>query len=246
MVTILYYELVELTNWNYYHQDVMAVLPFSTTMAMSGTALTLSKYRPSGRLICLNILVSVIGQAVIQILFQIVPFVLFSESPNMGFCPNWNEETEACDKTTILYLIGIYQFAFVALAFLVGRPFRQSFYTNCWFTGYFIFYFIFNLEMNFNFLGFDWIYNGHWLDAESVLPEGWALYIFYIAMANSVVTLFWERVVVKYISIWARTKAEDDKGITDAGKKRRKSSVNAKKIEPKAKEANISMIQMPL
>jgi cation-transporting P-type ATPase 13A2 len=70
-VTILYFYLYNLSNWNYYHEDVMAVLPFSSTMALSGTADILTRLKPAGRLMSLNILLSVIGQVAIQMLFQV-------------------------------------------------------------------------------------------------------------------------------------------------------------------------------
>jgi len=237
-VTILYYQLIDMTNWHYYHQDIMAVLPFSTTMAMSGTATYLSKYRPAGRLISLNILTSVIGQAFIQISFQLGTYLTLVQEPWLGQCENNWETADACDQNSTLYLVGIYQYAVVALAFLVGRPFRQSFYTNKYFTGYFIFYFIFNLQMNFDFLNWQFIYQHPW-EAETQLLPSWRWTIFTVAMINSCVTIFWERVVVKFIAIKARSTSESMQRrpsyVTVDGKRRRKSS---------AKPADISMMQL--
>lgn len=98
-------------------------------------------------------------------------------------------------------MFGIYQYAFVALAFLVGRPFRKSFYTNTWFTTYFAIYMVFNIMMTFN--PFDWtfMYNQVNWAAEIPIPKFWQWYIFILAMINSAVTVFWERVVVKYVAI---------------------------------------------
>lgn len=74
MITILYYEIIEITNWAYYHQDIFAVLPFSSFMALSGTAKKLSKYKPVARLMSYNILSSVIGQIIIQGTFQAIAY----------------------------------------------------------------------------------------------------------------------------------------------------------------------------
>jgi len=87
-VTIMYYELIDFSNWHYFHEDVLAVIPFSSTMALTGTALTLSKYRPAGKLISINVLTSVIGQAIIQILFQVKFYsFLFNQIADSIFYP---------------------------------------------------------------------------------------------------------------------------------------------------------------
>lgn len=72
-ITILYYYLNEFMNWHYYHIDIVIILSLSATMAMSGTAKNLTKYKPTGRLISVQILTSVIGSAAIQIVFQVHP-----------------------------------------------------------------------------------------------------------------------------------------------------------------------------
>jgi len=70
-VTILYLYQIDLTNWSYYHIDILIILPLSATMAMSGTYRHLTKYKPTGRLVSVQILTSVIGQGLIQIIFQV-------------------------------------------------------------------------------------------------------------------------------------------------------------------------------
>mmetsp|Transcript_6387 Transcript_6387/g.5768 ORF Transcript_6387/g.5768 Transcript_6387/m.5768 type:complete len:96 (+) Transcript_6387:1183-1470(+) len=74
-VTILYFYLIDLTNWHYYHIDILIILPLSAAMAMSGTWPHLSSQKPTGRLVSVNILGSVIGQAVIQIYFQLFTYL---------------------------------------------------------------------------------------------------------------------------------------------------------------------------
>lgn len=48
------------------------ILPLSATMAMSGTYEHLTKFQPTGRLISVQILSSVIGQGLITICFQVI------------------------------------------------------------------------------------------------------------------------------------------------------------------------------
>jgi cation-transporting ATPase 13A3/4/5 len=204
-VTILYYYKYNLSNWNYYHEDVMAVLPFSSTMALSGTADVLTRLKPAGRLMSLNILLSVIGQVAIIMLFQIIPYFIFqanNDTLEAWVCHDQWHTLDACVQNTFLYLISIYQLSFVALAFLVGRPFRKSFYYNKWFTCYFVFYNFFNVIMNFNPFGWSFITNQTYAAESPKFTETWRWTVFYIAMANGFVTLVWERVIVKYTTIF--------------------------------------------
>jgi len=70
-VTILYYHIIEFTNTHYYHIDIGIILPMCATMALSSTYHHLTKYKPTGRLISVQILTSVLGQSVIQAVFQV-------------------------------------------------------------------------------------------------------------------------------------------------------------------------------
>jgi len=70
-ITILYYYLIELTNWHYYHIDIVIILFLSATMAMSKTYKYLTNSPPTARLISVQILTSVIGTGIIQIVFQV-------------------------------------------------------------------------------------------------------------------------------------------------------------------------------
>lgn len=70
-VTLLYSQTMDFTNWDYYHVDVVIVLTLSFTMAMSRAPDELTKYKPTGRLISVHILTSVIGQMFIQVCFQV-------------------------------------------------------------------------------------------------------------------------------------------------------------------------------
>lgn len=70
-MTLLYYHLMDFTDWDYYYIEIFIVLPLSSTMGMSETYDKLSVYKPSDRLISVEILSSVIGQGIIQAFFQV-------------------------------------------------------------------------------------------------------------------------------------------------------------------------------
>jgi len=240
-VTIMYYNIVEFTNWHYYHIDLGIILPISATMAMSQTYQHLTKFKPTGRLISVQILSSVLGQAVIQILFQLLAFGILT-----GTVPILREEISAdpqmvelgknyqctfggqtvCSENSTLYLVSIYQYLAVGLAFLVGKPFRKSFYTNFFFTGSLILLVLLNLLITYNPFNWGFIYAPHnnqddgsfTINATLNFPTFYENTIVVIALINAAFTIFWERVVVKQVSLkWkqyrdSRDNAQEEQG----------------------------------
>jgi len=200
-VTILYYHVIELTNWHYYHIDMIIILSLSATMAMSETYPHLTKFKPTGRLVSVQILASVMGQAAIQIGFQLLTYKLLTEQTSwyVPYTKGFENQPAVAENTT-MYLLSIYQYVTVALAFTVGKPFRKSFYTNKYFTAALIANYIINLLVTFN--PFNWqVLYGATLDAEFPLEMSWRKTILAIAIVNGLVTIFWERIIVKQVSL---------------------------------------------
>jgi len=126
---------------------------------------------------------------------------------NQEYTCSFGEQT-VCPQNSTLYLISIYQYLFVGLAFLVGKPFRKSFYTNLWFTGTLIVLLAFNLLVTYNpgwglfTAPYENIDNGSFsLWATLDFPTYWRNKIVLFAAINAVCTIFWERVVVKLVSL---------------------------------------------
>jgi len=200
-VTILYGDLIELTNWAYYHIDIFIILSLSATMAMSDAYQHLTKFRPTGRLVSVEILSSVIGQGFIQIIFQIVTYVLLKSQGwyDPKQCEDDFSTQNACFENTSLYILTTYQYWMTAFVFIVGKPFRQPFYTNFWFTLSLIVLLISNILVNFN--PFKW----RFIDTEVTdnlveFEPSWRNALFFISLFNCFVTAIWELLVVKYIA----------------------------------------------
>ena len=70
-LTILYYDINVHTNGQFLHFDLVIILPLALTMTLSSTSETLTDLRPTGRLISVPVLTSVIGHTVIQVAFQV-------------------------------------------------------------------------------------------------------------------------------------------------------------------------------
>jgi len=228
-VTILYYHIIEFTNTHYYHIDIGIILPMCATMALSSTYHHLTKYKPTGRLISVQILTSVLGQSVIQAVFQIIIFVQLQKQPwYVQFKDGFGNQRANYENTTI-YLVSLYQYLITALAFMVGKPFRESFYKNFYFTLSVVILFALNVLMTFNPFNWQFIYHQGENDpyiiyrSEVPLTKEWQNTIFVLSMINSVATLLWERIVVRTVSVrW--------KEYRDRKEKLRSVSITARKV----------------
>ena len=124
-------------------------------------------------------------------------------------CQDNFDTDDACDQNTVrkmkykiifqtMYLFSIHQYTIIALAFMVGRPFRKPFYTNAWFTIGFVLLMCANIITTLNPFNFEFMYD--W-NGETRLPNYWRNQILLFAAINGAITLFWERVIVKTVSI---------------------------------------------
>jgi cation-transporting ATPase 13A3/4/5 len=215
-LTIVYAFQIDLSNADYYYIDIIIILPISFTMAFSGAYKKLTVQQPTGRLISVPILTSVIGQAVIQIMGQVsVIIILFSEP---WYAANKCDETMSasmlpCIENTSVFLVSIFQYVFVAVAFMVGKPFRKPFYTNFWFTFCVIFLTILNLILLFNPMNWEFLYANEndptkthepitMIIARQIKELNFQYVIFVIVLINTCLTMIWERIVVTYTANW--------------------------------------------
>lgn len=101
-----------------------------------------------------------------------------------------------------MYIVSIYQYCIVALAFMVGKPFKKAFYTNFWFTTSLALLLIANFFATYN--PFNWPFLADEKgDTPSVynFDTTWRHTLMIIIIFNSLLTLMWEFLVVKYVAI---------------------------------------------
>jgi len=212
-LTIVYAFQIDLSNADYYYIDMIIILPISFTMAFSGAYKKLTVYQPTGRLISVPILTSVIGQAVIQISCQVAVVIILFNEPwyNDNKCQEkMSANEEPCIENCSLFLVSIFQYVFVSLAFMVGKPFRKPFYTNFWFTFCLVLLTVLNLLLLFNPFNWEWLYpaaNGDRNDdpitmilSRKIKEFNFQYVLFILILINVIMTMVWERVFVSYIA----------------------------------------------
>ena len=98
-----------------------------------------------------------------------------------------------------------FQYLFVCLVFSISKPFRQPLYTNLWFTVSLLVL----LAMNTYQVVSDDSFITSLLDLEASVDTRFRLWTLVIVGVNALVTYLYERVVVWYVSIWARNRVEE-------------------------------------
>lgn len=98
-----------------------------------------------------------------------------------------------------------FQYLFVCLVFSISKPFRQPLYTNLWFTVSLLVL----LAMNTYQVVSDDSFITSLLDLEASVDTRFRLWTLVIVGVNALVTYLYERVIVWYVSIWARNRVEE-------------------------------------
>lgn len=118
--------------------------------------------------------------------------------------PHDSDANNACYENTSLFLITIYQYLVVAMAFSISKPFRQPIYTNLWFTLSLLILFVFSIYIT--------IADDNWIHSMFDIMNGinyeFRLSVLIIAFINGVLTYFYEKIIIWYLSLWWKNRKE--------------------------------------
>jgi cation-transporting ATPase 13A3/4/5 len=163
---------------------------------------------PSGALISVPVLSSVIGSIAIQLAFQVFMFynVTWWEfyTPPGPVDPDDADDNTAGYQNTSVFLISLYQYVVVCVAFSISKPFRQPLYTNLWFTASLILLTVFNIYIT--VANEDWIYST--FQVMQGISLEFRLFVLLMAVVNGAITFFYEKIAIWYISIWWKNRKE--------------------------------------
>jgi cation-transporting ATPase 13A3/4/5 len=130
-ISLLYSFEYTLGNYQFLYIDLFIILPVAIFMAETEPRQVIHPKRPTASLLAKSVLVSLVGQILLQAVFQFLLFfdvrqqpwykrpIIDKELPNV-----------ACAENTALFLLSCYQYIFIAFVFSVGYPYRKSILTN--------------------------------------------------------------------------------------------------------------------
>eukprot|EP00056_Hartaetosiga_gracilis_P011058 m.165477 g.165477 ORF g.165477 m.165477 type:complete len:259 (-) comp13438_c0_seq8:2282-3058(-) len=94
----------------------------------SGPSEVLGRHRPPGSLMTAFVIVSIVGQIVIQVVFQLGALFYTTYQPWFEYNHHRNEIKSY--ENTIVFLVANFQYLWAAIAFSVSKSYRRPIYTN--------------------------------------------------------------------------------------------------------------------
>ncbi|CAC5383954.1 Probable cation-transporting ATPase 13A3,Cation-transporting ATPase 13A2,Cation-transporting ATPase catp-5 [Mytilus coruscus] len=132
-VLILYNYSCNLADMQFLYIDLVITTSIAVLMGYTGAYRHLVAQQPQSSLIELSNLISIVGQVLLVLLFQLSAF-FFLQSQNWypSVMSKGSKEADNVEswETTTIFLISSYQYITVAFCFSQGPPFRKPIYTN--------------------------------------------------------------------------------------------------------------------
>lgn len=148
-VTFLYIIGSNLSDYQFLYIDLFILVPLSMFMGQTAPYKHLTPHLPSGSLISVPVLASVLGSVVIQGSFQVFSFFFVQwwsfYTPPPTPSSDDPEDSWACFENTSMFFITLQQYLVTAMAFSISKPFRQPIYTNLYFSVSLLLLGLFNL-----------------------------------------------------------------------------------------------------
>lgn len=129
-IIILYRIAGVLGDMQYLFIDIFIIIPFTILMGYTGANDKLSKKIPTGALISIPVLCSVMGQVFIMVLFQVAVFLILRAQSWYHQLEPYGDRSTECQENTVTYFFALFQYIYVVITFSIGKPFRKPMYTN--------------------------------------------------------------------------------------------------------------------
>uniref|UniRef100_A0A4W4FH44 Polyamine-transporting ATPase 13A3 n=1 Tax=Electrophorus electricus TaxID=8005 RepID=A0A4W4FH44_ELEEL len=224
-VTLLYYILSNLGDFQFLFIDIAIILLIVFTMSLNPAWRELVSRRLPLGLISAPLLVSVLSQILICLAFQSLAFLMVRQQ---GWYEPWTPEAELCNasshdnstdnsteedehniqnyENTTLFYVSSFQYLIVAIVFSKGKPFRQPSYKN-W-------PFVLSVVSLYVFLFFIMLYPVSAIDETLdivCVPYSWRVTLVYIVLGNAAVSVFMETFVLDVV-LWKLVFSRDKQG----------------------------------
>ncbi|KAI9206515.1 uncharacterized protein BJ171DRAFT_558269 [Polychytrium aggregatum] len=130
-VSILYSIVGNLGDFQFMFIDIVLIIPMAVLMGRSRGYKEIHPKRPTASLVSKKVLVSIVGQVILQVSSQLYIFMWIRRQP--WYQPpdiSVDDEIYICMENTAVFLVSCYQYIAVALVFYGGPPYRESIWKN--------------------------------------------------------------------------------------------------------------------
>ncbi|KAI9144956.1 hypothetical protein BKA69DRAFT_1052263 [Paraphysoderma sedebokerense] len=130
-VTLLYTFASNLGDFQFLYIDLYLILPLAVFMGRARAYHSIVPKRPTANLMSKKVLTSLIGQILLQIVFQLVLFFSIRRQP--WYQPpsvDVDRKDVDCFENTVLFMLTSFQYIIMAIVFSVGPPYRASMFSN--------------------------------------------------------------------------------------------------------------------
>ncbi|KAI8848552.1 hypothetical protein BC829DRAFT_427684 [Chytridium lagenaria] len=148
-VSLLYSLASSLADFQFMFIDMGLIIPVAVFMSESGAHPKLDRKRPTASLVGKKVLSSMLGQVVIQAVFQ--GLIFWWVRTTEWYIPTRTDVSEKkmrCHENSVVFLLSCFQYVAVAMAFCSGPPYRESVWKNSMylfirlFISFFCYYFL--------------------------------------------------------------------------------------------------------
>lgn len=130
-VSLLYRTASNLGDFQFLLIDLALILPIAVFMGRAEPYKKLAVKRPTANLVSKKILGSLLGHIAIIVMLQALVYVLVQKQS--WYIPpviRHDEPNVENSENTVLFLLSLFQYAFIAIILSVGPPYRQPMYKN--------------------------------------------------------------------------------------------------------------------
>ncbi|EGR34206.1 hypothetical protein IMG5_020700 [Ichthyophthirius multifiliis] len=216
---LLYFNTSMPTDNQFLFWDLFIIFPLTFILGLTEGAPKLTKNVPTGNLISHEIIISVIGQGIIQLSFQL--WVLFQLERENWYISGVNiyekqgiqelYDVSSCYEATSLFWISNLQYIFVVVSFSIGSVHKKPFYSNIYycltvaFLSLVSFILIFSkIEIIRDFFKLKYQVEDELGNVISEMPDDWRNFVGFLTVLNGIVTLFYERKVLPFLVRFSR------------------------------------------
>ena len=131
-VTLCMIYITYLSDFQFLVSDLFIIFPLEWFLAMTRPYSQLTHHYPIASLISFPVITSILSHSLIVFAFQFGGYKILKNHYDWeNICDfDDNDSPEPCHENTIFFLISLFQYLGLAIAFFVSKPFRQRLYTN--------------------------------------------------------------------------------------------------------------------